>query len=288
MKRYIIAIAIIAGITMISCTGSTPEKVKKDESKDEIGKVAEEMLPDLRDPSELALRLKAVGAVYLPGIGLDTTKLKEYSKNPNQTAITLGMYYADMVYALIYNDKEAAKLSAAAVGDLSKDLGAEAELGKAIKESFADSINEEQRLLLLDKGMRESRIKLRGNNNKKMAVLMVTGYYIEQFYQLLQILNNYPDDMPEEQRAAMLRKLYERVADQKEGLKNLLGQLNSITIWSADYKSFINDLERLQLTLNDLKGGEFLNSMSSKNILEDPTLIDVRRKVLKIRGFVTS
>lgn len=283
-----VAVFIVSVLTLAFTACSNPDASKAEEKPTEIGKVAEETLPEMRKPSEIALRLKAVGAVYLPGIGLDTSKVNSYAKNSNQAALNLGIYYADFVYTLIYKAYDEAKISAAGIDILAQSLGAKAELSDALVKSFDESINEEQRLLLLDEGLENTRINFRSGNNKKSAVLVVTGYYIEQFYEILQIINNYPDDVEEEKRAEMLRILYLRVEDQDEGLGRLIAQVNSIKTWAPEYKNFVNDLERLQLDIKKMKTSEALEELTSEQVVNDEALINVRRKVLKLRGFVTS
>ena len=283
-----VAVFIVSVITLAFIACSNPDASKsKDKGTTEIEQAAQVVLPDLRKPSEIALRLKAVGAVYLPGIGLDTSKVNSYLKHPSQAALTLGIYYADFVYTLIYKDYDEAKISAAGIDVLAESLGAKAEMSDALIKSFDESINEEQRLLLLDKGLEDTRFKFRSSDNKKSAVLIVTGYYIEQFYEILQIINNYPGDIEEEKRAEMLRVLYLKVEEQDESLGRLIKQVSSIKSWAPAYKDFLNDLERLQLDIQKMKTTEALEELNSEQIVNDEALINVRRKVLKLRGFVT-
>ena len=282
-----VAVFIVSVLTLVFTACSNPDAPKAEDKQTEIGKVAEETLPEMRKPSEIALRLKAVGAVYLPGIGLDTSKVNSYAKNNNLAALNLGIYYANFVYTLIYKAYDEAKVSAAGIDILAQSLGAKAELSDALIKSFDESINEEQRLLLLDEGLENTRLNFRSGDNKKSAVLVVTGYYIEQFYEILQIINNYPDDVEEEKRTEMLRLLYLRVEDQDEGLGKLITQVNSIKSWAPAYKDFLNDLERLQLDIQKMKTTEALEELNSEQIVNDEALINVRRKVLKLRGFVT-
>ena len=283
-----VAVFFVSVFTMAFMACSSPDASKsEDKGSDEVLKVAQDALPDLRKPSEIALRLKAVGAVYLPGIGLDTSKVYDYLKNNNVAALNLGIYYADFVYSLIYKEYDAARMSVIGIDILAEGLGAKAEMNDALIKSFDDSINEEQRLLLLDEGLDKTRLKFRSGDNKKIAVLIVTGYYIEQLYEMLQIIANYPGDIEEAKRAEMLQYLYLTVSDQDVNLGNLIQHVNSVKVWAPAYKSFINDLERLQLAITEMKSAEELKGLSSAEIVSDKALIDVRRKVMKLRGFVT-
>ena len=283
-----VAVFIVSVLTLAFTACSNPDASKsEDKNATEIEKVAQETLPEMRKPSEIALRLKAVGAVYLPGIGLDTSKVNSYLKVPSQAALTLGIYYADFVYSLIYKDYNEARVSVAGIDVLAEGLGAKAEMSDALIKSFDESINEEQRLLLLDEGLKNTRIKFRSGDNKKTAVLIVTGYYIEQFYEILQIINNYPGDVEEEKRAEMLRLLYLNLEKQDESLGRLITQVSSIKSWAPAYKDFLNDLQRLQLDIQKMKTSEALEELNSEQIVNDEALINVRRKVLKLRGFIT-
>jgi len=286
MNKVVVVFVSFLTLAFTSC--SNPEASKSEDKKaDELDQVAQEALPELRKPSEIAIRLKAVGAVYLPGIGLDTSKVYDYLKNNNQAALNLGIYYADFVYSLIYKDYNEARMSIVGIDILAEGLGAKAVMNDALIKSFDDSINEEHRLLLLDEGLDKTRIKFRSGDNKKTAILIVTGYYIEQFYELLQIINNYPDDVEEGKRAEMIGNLYNSVSNQDETIGNLVKHVNSVKAWAPNYKAFINDLERLQLAVKEMRSPEALEGLSSKDIVSDKALIDVRRKVMKLRGFVT-
>jgi len=285
MNKVAVFFAGVFALAFTAC--SNPDASKSEEKAGDIEQSAQVILPDLRKPSEIAIRLKAVEAVYLPGIGLDTSKVYKYLKIPNQAALTFGIYYADFVYSLIYKDYDEAKVSVAGIDILAEGLGAKAEMSEALLKSFDESINEEHRLLLLDDGLKNTRIKFHEGNNKKPAVLIVTGYFIEQFYEILQIINNYPDDIEEEKRAEMLRLLYLNVEVQDESLGRLITQVNSIKAWKPVYKSFLNDLERLQLDIQKMKTKEALEELNSEQIVNDEALINVRRKVFKLRGFIT-
>jgi len=282
------AIFFVSVFTFAITACSNPDASKsEDKSATEIQQAAKVVLPDLRKPSEIALRLKAVGAVYLPGIGLDTSKVYGYLNYPSQAALTLGIYYADFVYSLIYNDYDEAKVSASGIDILAEGLGAKAEMSDALIKSFDESLIEEQRLLLLDKGLEDTRIKFHSGDNKKTATLIVTGYFIEQFYEILQIINNYPGDVEEEKRAEMLRLLYVKVEEQDESLGKLITQVGSIKSWTPEYKDFLNDLERLHLDIQKMKTAESVEELNSEQVINDEALINVRRKVLKLRGFIT-
>lgn len=283
-----VAVFFVSVLTFALVACSNPESSKsKDKDATEVEQTAQVVLPDLRKPSEIALRLKAVGAVYLPGIGLDTSKVNNYLEFHTQAALNLGVYYADFVYSLIYKEYDEAKISAAGIDILAHGLGAKAELSDALIKSFDESLNEEQRLLLLDEGLDNTRIKFRGGDNQKTAILIVTGYFIEQFYEVLQIINNYPGDVEEEKRAEMLKILYVKVEEQDAGLGRLIKQVTSIKSWNPQYKDFLNDLERLHLDIQKMKTNEELVALNSEQVVNDEALINVRRKVLKLRGFIT-
>ena len=283
-----VVVLIVSVITLAFTACSNPDASKSEnKGATEIEKTAQEVLPELRKPSEIALRLKAVGAVYLPGIGLDTSKVNSYLTFPNQAALNLGVYYADFVYALIYKAYDEAKISAAGIDVLAEGLGAKAVMGDALIKSFDESINEEQRLLLLDEGLENTRVKFRSGDNKKLAVLVVTGYFVEQFYEILQIINNYSTDVEEEKRTEMLKLLYLKVEEQDVGLGRLIKQVSNIKSWAPEYKNFLNDLERLQLDIQKMKTAEELEGLNSEQVINDEALINVRRKVLKLRGFIT-
>lgn len=283
MKRLLF-ITLSLTLFFQSCDETNADKSDKD--KGSIQKVASETLPKLRNPSEMALRLKAIGADYLPGIVNDTSKIDQYLTMNSSAAVNIGVYYADLEYGLIYNDFEASRMSASGVFRLAEALGFKAELDEAIKNSFDTTLTEEQRLLMLDKGLNNSRLKLNEGDDSKNATLIVSGFFVEQFYQLLQILNNYPAGAEPNEREAMMRVLYERISEQDVAVGNLLKHINAISSWTPEYKTFVNDMERLQLALTEMKSEEELKSLSADEIQSDPSLIKVRTQTLKLRGFI--
>jgi hypothetical protein len=273
------------GILILIFSACSNSDTSKTEKNDDVQKVMDETMTDIQSASQIALKLKAVGAIYLPGITNGIEKVPLYAENNAQAALNIGVYSADLEYNLIYNQLDDAKMSASGVRILSAGLGIETYLDEALKKSFDESLTEEQRLLMIDEGLKNSRLELRNNSNKNSALLIVTGYYIEQLYQLLQIINNFPEDV--ENRDVMVAKLYEVVKYHEKSLGNLIEEINSISSWSAAYKDFLNGLERLQLAIEGMKSSDELGALSANEIINDPNLIDVRRKVLKLRGFVT-
>jgi hypothetical protein len=282
MNKVAVFFVGILILTFSACSNSDTSKTEK---SDDVQKVMEQTMPEIQSVSQIALKLKAVGAVYLPGIINGIDKVPLYAENNAKSALNMGVYVADLEYNLIYNQLDDAKLSASGISVLGAGLGIETHLDDALKKSFDESLTEEQRVLMIDEGLKNSRLDLRSNSDKNSALLIVTGYYIEQLYQLLQIINNFPEDV--ENREIMVAKLYEVVKNNDESLGNLIKEISNVSSWSPAYKGFLSDLERLQLAIEGMKSSNELEGLSAKEIINDPNLIDVRRKVLKLRNFVT-
>jgi hypothetical protein len=280
--KYTFSLFLLGFFVFGACTSESEPK----ETQKPVKEMVEATLPELRNPSEMALRLKAIGAEYLPGMISDTSNLQMYHSSPAKSAVNMGVYFADLEYSLIYNDLEASRLSASAIEKLADNLGISAEFDSALVNSFDPSLTEEQRLLMLDEGLAKSRLEMGEKDGKKEAILIVSGYFTEQLYQLLQIVNNYPSEIEEEMRKKTMQVLYERIKEEERLVGNILEHVKDLSSWNPDYKNFVNDLERLQLALGKMKTADALSTMDSMAIQNDPDLINVRTITLKLRGFI--
>ena len=281
MNKVITIIAVVLTFLFVGCAETATENTKEVS----IENVIEKSTSEHRSPSEIAYGLRSIGAQHIPGIGNDTTNMKRYAENKNRASLNLGIYFADFEYSLIYRSMDEAKASVEGIKLLSNELGVSTELDSALVKSFDDSISEEERIVMLDKGLQNYRVKL-NDNSSNVELLIVTGFYVEQFYQLLQIINLYPKDVDEAKRVDVMQKLYSRVEVQDVSLGQLLMEINKINSWSPGYKTFLGDLEKLQIAISKMKTDEEIKLLNSEEIVNEPSLVDVRLKLIKLREFV--
>jgi len=282
MNKLLILLVSIATFGFTGCSDTASEstiETTKQESKS--------ILPEHRNPSEVALRLKAIDAGYLAGIGNDIANVDKYKSHKLQAALNFGVYFADLEYELIYNKKEEARAYADATKSLGKSFGVSTEFDVSVEASFEENVNEGERLLLLDKGLNNTRLEFSKNDNSNIGVLIVTGYYIEQFYEIFQIMNNVPSVENLKDKDDVMRKLYKSVSNQNVNLSFLIKKIVETKDWNPNYTKFISDLEKLQLAINNMKGEEWLKMATSDQIANEESLRTARTLTFKIRGFIT-
>ncbi|MGE0088519.1 MAG: hypothetical protein AB7S50_03485 [Bacteroidales bacterium] len=190
LKNYLkitslVAIAVIALVTLTNCGGKKGEPVntsaeKLDKAK--IEKTVREVVYPLPTSFEVINMINKIEASYILGLTNPITNVDKYFMDKAQ-ALNLGIYSADLSYASTYNMKQEVMNFI----DVSEKLVKELEITDAFNSDFIEEIetnidNKDILIELITESFYDTYEYLVHNNKEDLSLLVLTGSWVEAMY----------------------------------------------------------------------------------------------------------
>jgi len=226
------------------------EEITPLENKQEIKKQVKEFLYPLPTTLEVVQMLQDIGISYIIGISNPTENVNKYMSSRSK-AMALGVYGADLSYASVYNMQQDVISYLDVIRKLAGDLYLQDVYNEKIVERINNNLNNKDSLVnILTNVLFESYNKLNRNGKGDIALMMVTGGWVEALYLTTHVSANSYDNY----------ELVKIIAGQKESLDKLMDVLNE----RKDDPAILDLIETLQ-PLQDLynKAGD---SMTEKQL----------------------
>ena len=136
---------------------------------------------------EMSDKLKNADAIYVAALTNDAANISKYIRTQDK-AINLGVYTADICYAITFDMKQEVIKFMNATKLLLDDLGILSPYNEQILQSFRDeSKNKDSVLITINDSFKDTYTYLRKNKQEHINVLVISGSYIEGLYILTQI-----------------------------------------------------------------------------------------------------
>jgi len=217
-----LAIVIATGVLMfVSCQGgnkSGSQQTAADTANvKDISQNVKDVVYPLPTPFEMTKMLNTIGVGYSSGILNPVDKAEKYFTEKSK-AVNLGIYGADVAYAATYDQKQDVKLYLKALKTLVDELGINIDYTKLLSDEFKEKINNKDTLInIITNTYYDTYKNLQGKGSKDLAVMMVTGMWVEVMY----IATNISKDSYNNSDIVKL------IANQKDSYNKLLELLNS-------------------------------------------------------------
>ncbi|MCK5822548.1 MAG: hypothetical protein KAG95_00990 [Bacteroidales bacterium] len=209
-------------------------------------------------PYQLALLVKQVGTKYNNGL-LNPTKNQANYSSTFKKALNLGVYGADLTYLNIYEQIPDAVNYFSVIKTLSQDLALTNAFAPEIFNSIEKNMgNKDSLLYLFSNTYRKADAFLKNNERNQVAVLIITGGWVEGLYLLTQTYK-------ENKNSDILN----RIGEHKQPLENLIKILSPYYDKSDDYANLIDGLIDLAYDFDGIK---------INYTYEEPT-VDTKNKV---------
>ncbi|MBE9468651.1 MAG: hypothetical protein IMY72_10095 [Bacteroidetes bacterium] len=236
-------------------------------------------------PYQLALLVKQVGVKYNKDLLNLTKNQVNYSSNFKK-ALNLGIYGADLTYLNIYEQIPDAVEYFSVIKALSQDLALsnafDPEIFKSIEKNMG---NKDSLLYLFSNTYRKADAFLKNNERDQVAVLIITGGWVEGLYILTQTYNENKDS-----------RIINRIGEHKQPLENLIKILSPYYDKSDDYAKLIDGLIDLAYDFDginmkyiykeptvDTKNKLSIINSKSELVVTDKQLKVIIEKIMKIR-----
>ena len=205
------------------------------ENKQEIRKQVQEFLYPLPTSMEVVQMLQDIGISYIIGISNPIENVDKYMSSGSK-AIALGVYGSDLSYASVYNMQQDVISYLDVIKKLASELYLQDVYNEKIIKRINNNLNNKDSLVnILTNVLFESYNKLNQNGKGDIALMMVTGGWIEALYLTTHVSANSYDNY----------ELVKIIADQKKSLDKLLDVLNERK-GDASMDNLINTLQPLK------------------------------------------
>ncbi len=229
-----VSIIFVTGFVLLfSCKngGQSPNKdsVKADSiGLKEISQNVKDVVYPLPTPFEMVNMLNEIGAKYNSSV-LNPSERSEKYFNEKSKAVNVGIYGADLAYAVTFNQKQDVKVYSKTIKVLIDQLGININYSRLLSDDANEKLNNKDTLVNIITNMFSDTYRFIYNkNNQDLAVVMVSGAWTEVMY----IATNISEDTYNNS------EIVKMIAGQKETYTKLMSILKE-----RDKSSDIKDIE---------------------------------------------
>ena len=277
-----------SGTNETSDTSDSEFESAQDSARSDVVEQIDKVLHELPPPSEIPILLEEVGAEFNSAFTHDISKGSSYETN-DKAALNLGIYATDAGYYASYGQIQNALRYMEGCQILAENLGISSAFDMDLLRRFEQNTNDLDTLAsLVNEAMEEAEVELENNDRTTVAALALVGSYIEGLYISTQVIENYPKDIPNEERNLVLEPVIHLIADLEPALIDLIAVLNSIER-DEIVENILIEMGALRFyyqEIGDLK--EKLEEDPAHVVLEGGYLKDVTEEVQRIRDDIIS
>jgi len=289
------SLALAAAVLVSSCSGGGGKKEESssassefEAAKEQVAADVSKVLKDLPPPSEVPYLLMNAGADFDQSIINTLDKIDSYQSNESKAALNLGVYATDIGYLASYNESETALDYMGECQKLAAPVGVAEAIDYGMISRFEKNMESKDSLSnIINEVMARSGERLGELDELNSAALLLAGSWIEGVYISTTIVNNYPDDLPEESRTLILEPLVKIVMDQKTSLNDLLQVLSDVPE-SEEVTGIKGELEKVK-AIYDGELAEVEQQIAENTgdfVLQPSTLDNLAAEVTRIRGTI--
>ena len=280
---------LLAGMFMASsCTTKSDENSEAEKEFDKKSEVIEteikSAVPMLPNADEFAARLQATGADYMAIVINNPEKADTYLvASDEKKAVNLGIYLANLAYTTAYNEEEDSKKLVDAIIELSSNLGVERSVMHSISERYANDDEATKVEGYVNEMSAKAHETLRTSGRHRLAAIAYAGFYIEGLNMALEIIINYPNDMPNDLRQQLMVPLYHAILSQNKNVSAIKTYLAS-NIEGVENTPYYNDLTKMEKIYSEIDYDKIIKSQDLSLIESDPTITSLAQTISEMRA----
>lgn len=287
------SLALASAVFIASCGGGGQEKSEDagsefDSAKEQMASDVEKVLKDLPPPSEVPYLLMAAGADFNESIINSIDRMDQYSTDETKSALNLGIYATDIGYLSSYEKSELALDYMGESQKLAGPVGVADAIDYGMVARFERNMeNRDSLTAVINDVMKKASQRLSELDQLNSGALLLAGSWIEGIYISTTIVNDYPDDLPEESRTLILEPLVKIVIDQKKSLDDLMGVMNDVP-GSEAVSSMKAELDKVK-AIYDGELAEISAQITNNTgsfVLKPSSLDNLRAEVERIRASI--
>jgi hypothetical protein len=278
---------------LIGCGGSSEkentqdyEEITLDEEITRVDIAKEDfsrMLETLPDPTKIPVLLENTGSEFDQSLLNPASRVQDYMTTNNKAALNIGVFSADLGYLCAYVKAQEAITYLKTTQRLVEHLGLSSAVQTSLMKRFEANLSQRDSLIkIVNQSVDLAQDFLSESERFNTAALIAAGSFIEGLYISTSLVENYPKDLPEARRKALLEGLVKTILEQKKPLGDLVSVLDVLGNSDPDVarvKEQVSDL----FDIYDIIGIEEKMKKNPDELLTDKTLTEITAKVKEIR-----
>jgi len=267
MNKLVICILSLA--VLASCK---PKATNEQNEEEKIVHDIDQLLKDLPNPSSIPFTLKAIDANFADSLVNSLDNLERYKGDEDKMAMNMGIYAADVSYVASFEKPELTMAYVKACHSIGEELGDSAIFQNDLLDNIEANLGNHDALSELLRGMIvETSIQLEKGHHLSMAALALTGSFIEELYQAVNVIDNYhAAGLSKDESKEKVAPLVDLVLGQEQPLLDLIKLIEDIP-----HDDTITGILLQLKILEDLYKGELATIKA--NVAADPDYIADRR-----------
>ncbi len=289
------ALPLSLGLVLAACNGEDGDNENTSSGNMVIDSIkaasAEKIFYSIPSPIEMATILKASGSSYDNTLPNPVDRKDKYS-TVRSRALNLGVYGADLSYAVVYDNTQESMLYLACAKKLADGLGITSAFSEEKVAKMEENMsNRDSMLALISDSYWETDAYLQENERGNVSAYIITGGWIEGIYLGSKIERKL-------KASGKNKEIAKRIAEQKISLDNLIALLESYAS-PESFGDLIDDLKALQsiyatikeieteVTATSNADGTITIGGGSEFEITDEQLAAIEKKVSEIRNKIT-
>lgn len=292
-KSILRTFAILFGLSVLltACGGdsdSTKTGASKEfsEAESTVDSKIAEVVYELPSPSEIPGLLERTGVDFNGELLNSDEKVDSYISGADKAALNLGIYSTDVGYLIAYEKVQDALNYMSTSRKLAEELGLTGSFEAAIVQRFEQNLgNKDSLTVLLDNTIGNSSEYLQRDDRTRTAALLLTGGLVEGLHISCSLVKNYPTDLPEEYRNAVLSDLIRVILDQDKAVSEIKKMLQAID-QKAPVDQIAAQISKLDETYSVLDVDELIKNNQGGLVLTDENIVEITKIVEELRASI--
>ncbi len=251
---YSEATAFILVLFLLSITSCTGDGKKGQTGAADTIKIDSKLMEDfsksklifysLPSPLETAMLIKKSGVNYNEGILNPLSNVSRYTTN-RQMALNLGIYSADLSYTSLFDQTQTAMKYMGNTQKLAEGLGIMDAIDKETIKKLEENMNNRDVVMeIISESFMNSNSLLNENDRPALAVMVLTGGWVEGLYIATTLTNGVMDNN---------KRLLDKIIYQKLSLYTVLNMLDSYKTENADIQRLYDQMTELKVIHDEVK-----------------------------------
>ena len=244
-------IIVITSISITSCAGDgkkgqtgAADTIKIDSKLMEDFSKSKLIFYSLPSPLETAMLIKKSGVNYNEGILNPLSNVSRYTTN-RQMALNLGIYSADLSYTSLFDQTQTAMKYMGNTQKLAEGLGIMDAIDKETIKKLEENMNNRDVVMeIISESFMNSNSLLNENDRPALAVMVLTGGWVEGLYIATTLTNGVMDNN---------KRLLDKIIYQKLSLYTVLNMLDSYKTENADIQRLYDQMTELKVIYDEVK-----------------------------------
>jgi hypothetical protein len=289
ITRILFTAAVMIAVIFTSCQQKAgQQKAAQSDEPDEFEQKLQNINPGLKDPSVVMVVLDMAGAEYIDGLVVPMENVDFYAQDQAQAALALGVYTVDIAYLVSYGQNDQALVKYERARKLAAAIGLVSSFEEGMFERYVtaganpDSLRNNLTITAknIDAEMSQGELA-------RHYTLFVTGEFIEKMYVLTQVIDQYPDDFPEEIRSQLVRHLVMAVVEQEKALSDLIELLDQIRE-EDEGEEFMAEMKALKQVYDEANFPEMIANWTPQTTAGGEYLARITDHVDRLRTRIVS